>query len=976
MSDLYRHEPHKFADGGLQLRVPVDLVPPGQYARLTNAVPTIEGSLRTRAGALFLEALTRSTYTPNLGVHSLFRLNQQNISALTQRLYGIDDIIYASQVSPTPSASKVSAFATGLNGSPLTMLAFHYAFDSPAWAVIGERGANFRYRPGVGTGYAQGLGMVPPSYPAVATDAGVSGNLNSSGGPGYDWVYTYWDGITGTESEPSPVYFDLTNIEGLNPGTVTSPDPGFGGSAWAGNIMTALAASETRQSVLWHNWPSPTKAPYQTVWLQVKWGATASGIGGTPYLAFYFSHDNGVSWQLITDSCAAVIGGKRGIPYVSLGDRSSSLVALPSNTDVTQLQVRAVTLAVGDTVTPIPIIARRIRERGGNLNLAGILTGGGGAVQYQNQVISVSTIGVQQGDAVVTLALTNSQADVTVPVDPTGKATAINLYRRGGSVTAGWALVGQFAVTTLTPSGGNYIIRDNIADASLGAFVSPVGTNDPPVTSVYALSRPLPYLWGPAGISNRILGCGDPDRAGAVYFSNPSNADQWGASSWVDVSNPSDPIQNGCVYGTRNFAFSHERMFELVEGLIGGVTFTPFPTPCARGLISPWGLCVADAIYFVAKDGIYRTDGGPQESLTENSIQPLWPTLDSPARSVEGYDTVDLERVEDISLAYINNEIYFTYRGATGGALQTLIYDVVKNRWRAMNESTANFLRAFYSEPTTQAEFLMGDATGNIYTGASATADSNHNSTATLAIPVTIRTGAFDQGQPLNQKEYGNVIIDIDPGGATVANPVVITPLLNGEAITNAAINVTGTGRQQVPLDLGDVFGYNIELQITWSRTDLNTTGVAVVINPILYQFDILFRFEPVSVTHWEARETSHGLPGWMHIRDAYIAIRSTSTVTMSVVVDGVTTTYSLASTGGARRKVYVPFASNKGKLYQYKFDSADGTTPFRLYVEDIELRVKPWLTSLGYKLMKPFGGESVLAQPALESSIETGGTG
>lgn len=54
MADIYRHQNVKFADSGLQLRLPVDLVPPSQYSVLSNGLTTIEGTLRSRAGLVKL----------------------------------------------------------------------------------------------------------------------------------------------------------------------------------------------------------------------------------------------------------------------------------------------------------------------------------------------------------------------------------------------------------------------------------------------------------------------------------------------------------------------------------------------------------------------------------------------------------------------------------------------------------------------------------------------------------------------------------------------------------------------------------------------------------------------------------------------------------------------------------------------------------------------------------------------------------
>ncbi len=94
-----------------------------------------------------------------------------------------------------------------------------------------------------------------------------------------------------------------------------------------------------------------------------------------------------------------------------------------------------------------------------------------------------------------------------------------------------------------------------------------------------------------------------------------------------------------------------------------------------------------------------------------------------------------------------------------------------------------------------------------------------------------------------------------------------------------------------------------------------------------------------------------------MHVRDCYIAIRSTSTVTLTVIVDSVLTlTYVLPSTNNQRLKQYIQLDSNKGLMYQF---SLDATASFRVYEEDLEIRVKPWLGVLGYQPMRILGGEN-----------------
>jgi hypothetical protein len=79
--------------------------------------------------------------------------------------------------------------------------------------------------------------------------------------------------------------------------------------------------------------------------------------------------------------------------------------------------------------------------------------------------------------------------------------------------------------------------------------------------------------------------------------------------------------------------------------------------------------------------------------------------------------------------------------------------------------------------------------------------------------------------------------------------------------------------------------------------------------------------------------------------------------VTLTLDFDGTTQTYTISSTSGNRRKVYVPLAPNKGKLYKFEFNSS---AAFNLFEGASEVRVKQTLTSLGYQTVRPFGGEQL----------------
>ena len=1161
MSQPLRHDPHKFSDSGLQLRLPVDLVPSGQYSRLSNALPVIEGEIRTREGMTLVaqpvatafiyamaglfstnSAILAHTVSPhgyrvgdtvtinisylttgtvptlgaypvtvtfvsdaftfnfspgipwaglsvaavpifaqatgagflntltNTSIDNIFRLNEAITALPGDRIVTSDGRIWHAPlpagnvfeelVGPLAPGGPVPKLPIGFSGRPMAIAEFRFTLDSASWAIFADQNAMYKYRPGLTDSQIEfvPLGNAPPTVAATAS-AGSTGNPNSTGGSGYDWRYTYVDGLALTESNPSPIDMTSGGTSTTRPTTYTDPantgDNLFISPANAYDGSTATASSGTAiadavgshgrgsdaVSCLWNGWAQPAGVVDSIVLnmlanLTVDASDDGGGADAHATASLSYSYDGGVTFNTLATINVDSPGGG-------------------SNTNTTGLKTYTVTIpsSVG--------FANIIVEAAGTATANGRTIAGepsSASSDVTTLVYDINTTVVQEG-SVNTLALTNQIGVICVKPSPFPQHTFINLYRRGGSLPDAWRLVSQSQVSTLTVGacGAGFLeIDDNVSDATLSTSSILQLDNDQPVTSVTKTNQPLSFIWGPVGFDVRLLGCGDPARPESVYFSKPGIADAWPPENYIEVSDPGTPIIAGCAFNTRNFAFSRESIFELVEGLGTGSTYTPFRTPSAHGVFSPWALAVGPAMYFVAKDGIYQSLGGRESSIVENDLKPLFPTYDTPGQSVNGYEAVDMTHPDDLRLRYHNDELYFLYIGMTTGTRQVLVYDIQKKRWRAIDAD--NGLSMVYTEPATVSSLLYGTSAGCIYQAGGSTdpleleiienagigpitvassftagtqyvrmvrytaagAQGISYETAVVVSPtigiivtfpvapagtlkwrvlygttpgaentymeyteaslaasrtvtitavgtagvvptvnadpnisVVLRTGAHDQGAPLNQKQYGNVIFDLDPGGATVAAPVTITPYINGEVASEAALMVTGSGRQQVPLDLSDYFAFNTEYEITW-ESSLQAGAYTL---PVLYQYDTLHFVEPAQLTHWQTQPTSFEFPGFVHVRDAYIALRSTAPVTLTVTIDAVTVqTYTIPSTGGQRLKVYVQFQSNKGLMYQFALDSA---ASFRTYSEDLEIRVKPWLGVLGYQIERTLGAEA-----------------
>ncbi|KKL12057.1 hypothetical protein LCGC14_2539580, partial [marine sediment metagenome] len=479
----------------------------------------------------------------------------------------------------------------------------------------------------------------------------------------------------------------------------TNPANAYDGNAATFANAAVVADTIDTADVLWKTWTSPTFT-YENLTLRITSQVLLSNNSFPDMSAtLEYSTDSGSTFKTVYQIFTARV-------------QQTDEIVLQAGMDLSKLRVRA--------------------------TIANLSVDGGPADILTLRVYEIDTLGTL--DTVGTLALVNKQADVCVVSPADAQETAVRLYRRGGTLPNNWNRVGHFPTSTLVQGGcsaGSLEIVDNIADVDLGSTIEL--DNDVPITSVETTAQPLPLIWGP--FDERVLGCGDPNRPESVYFSKRGDAGAWPPQNHIEVSSPGDPMQNGVVYNARTFVFSRERMYELVPNIQTGVTFTPFPTPCGRGIIAPFGLTVSDAIYFVAKDGVFMTTGGPERSLVDNDIQPLFPTQSGPGRDVNGYEAIDFTSLDDIELEWHNDELYFTYKGATSGNRQTLIYDLIRRRWRAATW-TPEIVTA-HSEVSTVSSLLVGSSTGILY-------NASGNDDSGTAITASLRTGSHDQGQPLN----------------------------------------------------------------------------------------------------------------------------------------------------------------------------------------------------------------------------------
>lgn len=398
-------------------------------------------------------------------------------------------------------------------------------------------------------------------------------------------------------------------------------------------------------------------------------------------------------------------------------------------------------------------------------------------------------------------------------------------FRRGGSLVSNWYFLG-----VNTADGA--VFTDIFSDDQLKAADILDIDNDRPITTTAAdgstvYEVPLPSIWGP--VLDVLIGCGDPNRPGYVSWSKQGEYDHWPVNNNAEVCGPSEELMAGCVFLGQGYVFSRQRCFNCYVNLAGGGVVTPTPTACRHGLVSRWGLAVGvDGIYFVSNDGIYKTSGNVEESITDNDLFPLF---HGEARN--GYLPVDFTHPEAMRLEIHQNDLWFLYRDS-GGTNRVLVYSLLYQFWRFY--AFGRELSALHCENEIKANPVMvlgGRSLNAGYTFSGQTDDG-------LAIAGNVRTGALDQGSRRADKLYGDLFVDCDRQGGTLT----LTPYVNSEALAlQAQVISSSASRHRYLLDTIDALGNpgpftarDIALDLAWSVTtpapQLFLAGVSYIIQP------------------------------------------------------------------------------------------------------------------------------------------------
>lgn len=331
--------------------------------------------------------------------------------------------------------------------------------------------------------------------------------------------------------------------------------------------------------------------------------------------------------------------------------------------------------------------------------------------------------------------------------------------------------------------------------------------------------QPLPVVFGSyAGPSGEFyFGLGDPLNPGILYFTIGNNPEAVSDTGYIEVSSPNEPLIGGCVLDGRIFVWSDRQSWIILPSFNGGASaggslFYPQLTAMGKGLASPWAVTAGDKLYWVAWDGIWASQGDAIESLTDDSLSPLFKHDGTQVAGApfQGISPIDFSSASTkwLSLTYSKDGLYLTYLGLDTN-LYAFFYSFLTRGW-VQDDLEPNATRYFREEGAAVDEVLVGTVDGlAVILDYAAVQD------ITNFISCQIVTRAEDWGDTRSTKQIADQMFDVACDSQTL-QPVMI--FNNGE--TSVSVTAfTGTTRAQIISNLATGVGYtarNVAMSLTW----------------------------------------------------------------------------------------------------------------------------------------------------------------
>lgn len=946
----YQRQQVRFGIGGLDLRRAADVVAPENALRLSNVQRDPEGGWTPRFGQ------TEVATTGGTLLHSVQRGVDPVTPTLT-RFWGVDGTLYRGLTGALTSTD------TGYSGNPLALVPWQVEQSGESWMIVGDSTKVRKVR--VSDGLVLPIGLPADATDAVtALDTELTVTADSFNGSAASYTANAGTGAAPTVSNQAPGG-NVANAMRIQvaAGAATGPYYNYATRAQAINFSTygSVDATDDDYIHLWLRMNRPDLISEVRIYFLISGVNLTGPLPGTsgssntdaymksfrpsdlnPYVQTLDSSTASVDIETVRRQINRAAGGVRPTQD-SDGNLGNDTRDTARNISQQQTPGQLVWTEWGSVDVPL---------RRGDFTRIGTTEGIGWA-DVVGIIISVhvnsatSTPYVELSDLYMTggagpdAGTTDTEAydwrythydprtgcegngcpiqpesewlrplRRGVDVTPTAYGDAAvrqRIYRRGGTLTDNWYFVGENS-----SDGGTF--TDTLSDAEIeGAGVMPID-HFQAVPSVdddgdAVLAQPTPYWWGP--VNDIVFTAGDPNRPGSVYFCYPGQIDHWGADNYVNVTAPTEAITNGFVFAGQAYAWSTQRLYAITPNLLDELTITPQPTPCAKAPAAPWAFCVGpSAVYFIAYDGIYQTQGGDAQNLSDDWLRPLFI-----GQTSNGLLPIDFSATTALRCEVWLNELWVLYRD-TGGTNRALIYSLIDRSWRSYSFGTQVAVAYADTYPGSNTLLLGGRTTGDAYSY-SGTSDNGS------AITCNVRTPTVAQGDSETDKLYADVTLDANRDGATLT----MTPYLTNETIAATALTVnSGSGRQRYTYSFTTqpTRASNVALDITWSSASAR---------PKVYVAQISYAPLPTQAikagVDWDSLGDTY-LTGLNMVIDTFGASKTIELYAqIGDAAPALISTQTIPAVSG-RRQVDISLPTPiRGHLYKFQFTDSN---PYELY--------------------------------------------
>ncbi|MDE1767377.1 MAG: hypothetical protein KGI27_14060, partial [Thaumarchaeota archaeon] len=260
------------------------------------------------------------------------------------------------------------------------------------------------------------------------------------------------------------------------------------------------------------------------------------------------------------------------------------------------------------------------------------------------------------------------------------------------------------------------------------------------------LGNPLPCTWGP--FQGSEFACGDKYQPGVLYWTNGNDFDSTSDQNQLEITSPSEPLMNGCMYDSRNYVFSSERMFAVYPNPSGPNAYYAQEVPNGKGLYSRWAMCSGPLMWFLGRDGIYETAGGSPRCITAQDLSLLFPHDNIPGVNVTlgsaTFYAPDMTQISALRLSYADSHVKFDYID-TQANRRTIVYNTLLGVW-SVDSYSYGAVTHYAEEGDGIHSGLIGSADGFVY-HEEGTQDNAVNFTTEMRMPYIGDMGTFVHGR-------------------------------------------------------------------------------------------------------------------------------------------------------------------------------------------------------------------------------------